>query len=274
MAFEAQVYAAQLITELDSNLVARQITNDNYIEGQGRTVQVYSAGDISSSDKNADSTIDWKSTSSSQLALTMDQEKDVSVIVDVVEEFQSNPNVQNKYRERQRRAAEEDIDDFVLQEYQNAGTTLETSATSSAADFEKKVRQAKVALSDKNVPRANRFLVLTPHYADLLEEAATDRYEASDAGETARAGFIGRYQGFDIYESQRIPETGSSPTKQHMLFGHTEAVTLAVEPEEFHLIPNSQMSTHHGAGLKGLVVFGAKTFLPDALGEISADKPS
>jgi hypothetical protein len=273
MAFEAQVYAAQLITELDSNLVARQITNDNYIEGQGRTVQVYSAGDISSSDKNADSTIDWKSTSSSQLALTMDQEKDVSVIVDVVEEFQSNPNVQNKYRERQRRAAEEDIDDFVLQEYQNAGTSLPTSATT-ASGFEDIVRDAKVALSDKNVPRANRFLVLTPHYADLLEKAATDRFEASDAGDTARAGFIGRYQGFDIYESQRIPETGSSPTKQHMLFGHTEAVTLAVEPEEFHLIPNSQMSTHHGAGLKGLVVFGAKTFLPDALGEISADKPS
>ncbi|MCS3707190.1 hypothetical protein GGP62_002177 [Salinibacter ruber] len=269
MAFDAVRYAEQFVMNLDRRTVGREITNQNYTPIEGaRAVKVYSADDLSAQDKNADNSVQIQNPSGGVTTMTLDQEKDLTVGVGSVEEFQSNVDIQRKMRDRQAQAGEEDADDFILGKHTEAGIDLSTTATT-ADGFGDKVRDAKVALSDNDVPRSGRFMVVTPHYADLIAEDAGDRIERNRDIEVD--GFIGRYQGFDIFESTGIVEASS---KQHLLFGHRQAITFAVQMDDVALVPNSEQASYHGDVLKALMVYGAQTFLPNALGDLEADIPA
>lgn len=269
--FDAKLYSARFLNDLDRRTVARAITNDDYTVVGARSVEIYAANDLAANDKNADNTVQIQNPGGSSITMTMDQEKDLTVGIPSVEEFQSQVNMQQKFRGRQAQAAEEDVDDYVLGLYTAATTSIDTTA-STASGFGDIVRQAKVALSDLNVPRSMRYLVVTPTYADLIAEDAGDRIERNTQIETE--GYIGRYQGFDIYESTGVVQTGTSPGKDHCLFGHQAAITLAIQAENFSLIPDSQQAQFHGDILKGLMVYGSRVVLPDALGVINADTPT
>jgi len=272
MAFNAVRYAEQFVMNLDRRTVAREISNQNYTPIENAdAVKVYAADDLSAQDKNADNTVQIQNPSGGVVTMPLDQKKDLTVGIGSVEEFQSNVDIQRKMRGRQAQALEEDLDDFVLGKYDEAGIELSTSATT-ASGFGDKIRDAKVALSDNNVPRGGRFIVLSPFYADLLAEDAGDRIERNRDIEVD--GYIGRYQGFDVFETTGIQETGSAPGKQHLMFGHREAVTLAVQMNEVALVANAEQATFHGDVLKALAVYGSKTFLPNALGDLEADVPA
>lgn len=272
MAFNAVQYSERFLMNLDRRTVAREVTNQDYTPIENaNAVKVYQANDLSAQSKNADNTVQIQNPGGSVQTMTLDQEKDLTVGIGSVEEFQSNTDIQTKMRDRQAQALEEDLDDFILGKHTDANINLSTSATSSASDFADKVREAKVALSDNDVPRGGRFMVLTPHYVDLLTEDAGDRIERNRDIELD--GFIGRYQGFDLFESTGVKETGSSSVKQHLIFGHRQAITLAVQMNKVALVPFEEQGNYLGDVLKALAVYGGNTFLPDALGDLEADKP-
>jgi hypothetical protein len=58
------------------------------------------------------------------------------------------------------------------------------------------------------------------------------------------------------------------------MFGHREAVTLGVQMNDVALVANADQATFHGDVLKALAVYGSKTFLPNALGDLEADVPA
>jgi hypothetical protein len=271
--FDAKLYSSRFIQNLDRRTVAREITNQNYTVRGARTVEVFAANDLVAQDANADHSVKIQNPGGSQKTMTMDQDKDLSVLIPSIEEFQSSVDMQGKFRERQVQAAEEDLDDYILGFYTDApsANSLDTTATT-ASGFGDVIRDAKVAMSEQNVPRSDRFMVVSPTYADLVAEDAGDRIERNTEIETE--GYIGRYQGFDIFESTGLKESGSSPTKQHQLFGHRAAITLAVQANNMNLVPDSEQAQYHGDILKALMVYGGQTFLPEALGVINADKPA
>ena len=272
MAFNAVRYAEQFLMNLDQRNVAREITNQNYTPIENAdAVKVYAADDLAAQDKNSDNSVQIQNPSGGSTTLALDQEKDLTVGIGSVEEFQSNVDIQAKMQERQAQALDDDLDDFILGRYSDAGIELSTSATT-ASGFGDKIRDAKVALSENDVPRSGRFMVVSPHYADLIAEDAGDRIERNRDIEVD--GFIGRYQGFDIFETTAVVETGSSPGKQHLMFGHREAVTLAVQMNEVATVPYGEQASYHGDVLKALAVYGGQTFLPNALGDLEADVPA
>jgi hypothetical protein len=270
--FSATRYSEQFILNLDRSTVAREITNQDYSPVEGaRAVELYSASDLSAPDKNADDSVNIQNPGGSSQTMTLDEEKDLTVGIPSVEEFQSQVDMQRTFRGRQAQAGEEALDDHVMGKHTEAGIDISTTATTPDG-FEDKVRDCKVALSDNDVPRAGRYMVLSPHYADLLSEAAGDRIQSNRDIEVD--GFIGRFQGFDIFESTGVPETGSAPGKQHLTFGHRAAHTLAVQLDGVALVRNSEQGTFHGDILKSLMVYGSKVQLPAAYGDLEADQPS
>ena len=270
--FDAVRYSEEFLMNLDRRTVAREITNQNYSPiTNARAVKVFQANDLSAPDKNADNSVNIQNPGGGETTMTLDQERDLTVGIPSVEEFQTSVDMQSKFQERQTQAGEEDLDDFIMGKHTEAGITLTTTATTPDG-FGDKVREAKVALSENNVPRAQRFMVLSPFYADLVAEDAGDRIERNTEIEVD--GYIGRYQGFDLFESTGVVETGTSPGKQHLLFGHRAAITLAVQLNNTALIGDSEQAQFHGDILKALMVYGAQTFLPSALGDLEADIPS
>ena len=267
--FDAVRYSEEFLMNLDRRTVAREITNQNYSPiTNARAVKVFQANDLSAPDKNADNSVNIQNPGGGETTMTLDEERDLTVGIPSVEEFQSSVDMQSKFQERQTQAGEEDLDDFILGKHTEAGIDLSTTATTPDG-FGDKVRDAKVALSENDVPRSQRFMVLTPHYADLVAEDAGDRIERNTEIEVD--GYIGRYQGFDLFESTGIVEAGS---KQHLLFGHRAAITLAVQLNNTALIGDSEQAQFHGDILKALMVYGGQTFLPSALGDLEADIPS
>lgn len=271
MAFDAELYSSRFLMNLDRRTVAREITNQDYTVQGARTVHVYTADDLTAQNKNADNTVQIQNPSGGSTPMVLDQKKDLTVGIGSVEEFQSQVDIQEKMRDRQAQAGEEDLDDFILAKHTDANITLSTTA-STASGFRNKIREAKVALSDNNVPRSGRWMVVSPHYADLITESASDQIERNRDIELN--GYIGRFQSFDIFESTGIVETGSNPGKQHLMFGHEVAITLAVQLNNVALVQDSEQATYHGDVLKALMVYGATTFKPDALGDLEADVPS
>jgi hypothetical protein len=279
MAFNAVRYAEQFLMNLDQRTIAREITNQNYTPIESAdAVKVYQADDLSANTKNADNTVNIQNPSGGVTTMSLDQEKDLTVGIGAVEEFQSNVNIQNKMQERQAQALEEDLDNFVLGKYGDANITVDAQGTAtSPSSFGDKVRDAKVALSENDVPRGGRFLAVTPHYADLIAEDAGDRIDRNREIEVD--GFIGRYQGFDIFETTGIKQaadidSSDSDDELALLFGHREAMTLAVQMNQVAVVPFEDQASYHGNVLKALAVYGAQTFLPDALGVMQADVPA
>lgn len=267
--FIPEVYEGELLTELNANLFASQITNSNYtgeISQRGDTVHVYALDDLVANDKNADDSVQWQSPSGTDQQLVVDQAKDISIRLPRVQTFQADVNMQGAYRMKQVQAADEDIEDYVLSQVTEGASTVDATGVSSASQFVQKVREAKVALSDKDVPRADRFIVLQPAQVSMLSEYMTETLEDRDS---AANGFVGRAEGFDIYESTRLPTFGTDDANARAMFGHTAAITLARQIVDFRFYED--LPNYHGGGLKGLIVYGAKVFLPNALGELQVD---
>lgn len=271
-AFDATRFSSQFIMELDRATVAREITNQDYTPIENaRAVKLFGADDLNAPDKNSDNSVNIQNPSGTNQTMTLDQERDLTVGIPSVEEFQSSVDMQRKFRGRQAQAGEEDLDDHVLGKYGQAGETISTTATS-ASGFSDKLREAKVALSDKNVPRSGRFAVLSPFYADLVAEHAGDEIDRNRDIEVS--GYIGRYQGFDLFESTGLATSGSSPTKEHQIVGHRAAHTLAVQLDDVALVGNDEQARYHGDVLKALMVYGSRVVLPNAMIDLAADQPS
>jgi hypothetical protein len=264
--FNATLHSTRFLRNLDRNTVAREITNDDYDVVGARTVEVHRFADLSAQDANADGSVQIQNPGGSTVSLTMDQEKDLTVGIPSVEEVQSQPDLQQKARERQAQAGEEDLDDFVLGMYGSAGNSVATTATTPEGFVKNGLRKAKVKLSDDNVPRRGRFAVLSPAFMDLVTEYAGDRITRNEEIETE--GYIGRYQGFDLFESSAITKSSG---KRKMIAGHRAAITMAVQLNNVALVPNGRQAKFHGDVLKSLMVYGAEVFLPDALCLIDAD---
>ena len=267
MAFESKLYTSRFLNDLDRRIVATQITNQDVTITGARTAEVWTANPLSAPAKNSDNSVNLQTADGGSKTIAMDQEHDLSVGIPSVEEFQSSVNMQQKFRGRQLQASEEVVDDYILGRYPDAGTTITSTATT-AEGVADKLREAKVALSDKNVPRSNRYAVLSPFYADKVSEAAGNEMRVNS--DIVAEGYVGRYQGFDIFESTGIVEDSG---KQKCMFGHVDAISMARQIEDLVLIPSAENGTYHGDILKGLLVFGAKTFLPDALGVLDFDTP-
>ena len=275
--FIPTVYASQLLTELRRNTVASQITNSNYtgeISERGDTVKVHAVGDLSVNDHTKGSKVTWQNPSGSDKTLVIDQQKDVSFLISDIDQFQSAIDVRAAYRRKQAQAFAENLDDHVLGMHSDApaANVIDTTA-STASGFIKQVRNAKVALSDQNVPRMGRYMVLSPFYASLVAEYYAEQMTNEDA---ARSGYVGRLEGFDCFESTAVPEvdTGTDGTadKQKLIFGQSEAITLASQIVNAELVESHP--DYHAGGWKGLLVYGAKTFVPEALGVLNADVPA
>lgn len=269
--FIPKVYSAQTLQKLDASLVAGAITNRNYlgeITRKGDQVEVYAVGDLTVNDHVRNQPISFQNPGGGTVMMDIDQEKDCSFLVDNVDAFQSNINVQTAYQGRQVRAMAEDVDTHVLGKYgdAHADNVIATTAAT-ASGFIKVVRDAKVALSEKNVPRdQERFLAIPPFYASLLSEYFSETQQNEMA---AVQGYIGRLEGFNVLESNRLVENTG---KVKCMFGHTAAITLARQ-----IINTEWWASHpsyHGGAMKGLMVYGSKTFLPEALGLIDADIPA
>ena len=83
-----------------------------------------------------------------------------------------------------------------------------------------------------------------------------------------RTGFIGKVAGFDVYESNNVPEVDKSTYKQSLIIASVPQATTYAE----HVVKTEayRMESRFADAVKGLHVYGAVVTKPEAVAVLTA----
>lgn len=148
--------------------------------------------------------------------------------------------------------------------YGSAGSTATGSlAWNTKGNATKQLANAGTWLSRKNISKPERFLIIHPHMTEFLmqEDALLALNSGNDKGALID-GYVGKFNGMDIYESTHIPGSGTAGDPYKAICGKKEAIALAQTIKGIHV---KDPSNKLGKNIVFQTVFGFKVVQPDAL---------
>lgn len=268
--FIPEIWAASVLANLRNQLVYGQagVINRDYegdIARAGDTVHITSFTDpaVRSYSRNTD--ITWDTLTDDGQTLTIDQSKYFAFSVDDLDKrqalngFMDNVTVGASYNLS-------NAADTFLSTTMAAGVdsgnelgavTVDSATPSEAYDL---VVEIRTLLVKSNTPATGRFVIVPPElYAVLLHDDRFVRCDASGSTDGLRNGMVGRIAGFDVIESNTVPESGGAFT---VLAGHGIATTYA---EQIASVEAIRRENQFGDGVKGLHLYGARVVRPKNL---------
>lgn len=274
--FIPELWSAEILVPLRNVLIygGPGVSNRDYegmIRQQGDTVHILSIGEITIRSYTAHGTISWETLTDDDRTLIIDQADYFAFKVDDIEKAQAiNGFIQAASEEAARGLAEE-VDTYVSTLMVDAVDGGAQDLGLIAVDISDNstyglLLALRAELNSNGVPAAGRWVVVpTAVYGALLSDARF--VDASASGSTAalREGQVGRAAGFDVFESQTVPQPTAGT--YHILAGHRMATTFADQ------IPFSggdrveaiRLENQFGDGIRGLHLYGAKVVRPEAL---------
>jgi hypothetical protein len=263
--FVPELWSAQALIAFRKNLVFGNLVNRDYegeIRSFGDTVKINTPGPITISDYAG--TVTYQAPTSTQQALLIDQRKYWAFKLDDVDQAQANVSLMQLSMSEAAYALANNVDGNIAALYTETGLT-DTTITLSSGDMYETMVTAGQKLDDQNVPRGNRWVVMTPRgYAKLLK---TDEFiHATASGDqVVRTGEVGQIAGFRVYMSNNLVTTGTTVYKY--MYGTNQAITFA---EQMVSTEAMRLETSFDDAVRGQLVFGRRVVRPSALGVITA----
>lgn len=274
--FIPTIWEARLLAHLDKALVYGNLVNRDYegdIRQQGDTVKINQIADITVRDykKGTDITID--DVDGTPTTLTISQDKYFAFKVEDVDAAQANVNLVDAAMARASYAMRDVVDQYIASFYASAGVTTglgddttPLSITSATKAYESLV-DMKGALDDANVPADGRFVVVpSQFYGFMLKDS---RFVAAGTTKTDNVlanGYIGTAAGFQIYQSNNVPNTKGAQYK--ILAGTRAAISFAQQITSTEAL---RMEKAFSDMVRGQLVYGAAVVQPKALACMTAN---
>ncbi|PGS81638.1 P22 coat protein - protein 5 domain protein [Bacillus cereus] len=266
--FKPTLWSARLLANLDKNLVALNIVNCDYegeISAYGDKVKINQFGNVTIKEYTGADIDAPEEVEGSQQELEIDQAKYFNFQVKDVDKAQANVNLVDGVMARASYAMAEvvDTDIFKIAALQagirqgDASAPIEITVNNA---YDKLV-ELGVLLSTKNVPKANRKIVLPPWYFGFLARDVRFTKDlnilANGVAENATVG------GFQLLESNNLLAEANGGAV------HSIGVGMAVNPIQF---ANQVVETeayrpekNFSDAVKGLNVWGRKVTQADAV---------
>lgn len=274
--FIPTIWEARLLAHLDRALVYGNLVNRDYegdIRQQGDTVKINQIADITVRDykKGTDITVD--DVDGTPTTLTISQDKYFAFKVEDVDAAQANVNLVDAAMARASYAMRDVVDQYIASFYASAGVTTglgddttPLSITSATKAYESLV-DLKGALDDANVPADGRFVVVpSQFYGYMLKDS---RFVAAGTQKTDMVltnGYIGQAAGFQIYQSNNVPNTKGAQYK--ILAGTRAAISFAQQITSTEAL---RMEKAFSDMVRGQLVYGAAVVQPKALACMTAN---
>ncbi len=274
--FIPTIWEARLLAHLDKALVYGNLVNRDYegdIRQQGDTVKINQIADITVRDykKGTDITID--DVDGTPTTLTISQDKYFAFKVEDVDAAQANVNLVDAAMARASYAMRDVVDQYVASFHASAGVTTglgddttPLSITSATKAYESLV-DLKGALDDANVPADGRFVVVpSQFYGYMLKDS---RFVAAGTQKTDTVltnGYIGQAAGFQIYQSNNVPNTKG--TQYKILAGTRAAISFAQQITSTEAL---RMEKAFSDMVRGQLVYGAAVVQPKTLACMTAN---
>ena len=267
--FIPEVWAGPILANLRETGIYVGLANRDYegmIARAGDTVHITSFTDPAVRDYVKNTDISWDLLTDATRALVVDQADYFAFTVDDVDRRQALPG----FVEAASRGAGNNLaleaDDYVatLMVASSAGTDQDLWAQTwdiSDDTAYGHIVAFRTALNRAAVPYQGRWIVIPPEAVGaLLQDDRFIRADAAGNAEGLREGFIGRIAGFDVFESNQVPEPTAGV--YHVLAGHRMAMTFA---DQINNVEAVRLESQFGDGIRGLHLYGAKVVYPTAL---------
>lgn len=271
--FRPEIWSALLQAALRKSHVYAGLANRDYegeIQAAGDTVRVTSISRPTVNSYNRNQDISYEELTDAQRTLVVDQEKYWAFSVDDVDKAQAKGDVMGAAMEESGYAVNDAVDQYVAGLYTqaSASNSLGTVAITTPALAYTQLRLLSLKLTEANVSRMNRWVVLPPWYASLLLEDDKFVNTAADASQMhLREGWVGRAVGLNIFESNNAPlVTGDDYA---VMAGTDRAITFASQLTKTEALRSEQRFADR---MRGLYVYGAKVMRPDGLATLIASQ--
>jgi len=260
--FIPEVWSAGVTQEFLANQVVIPTLGTAYTGDAtaGSTVHIINATTPTISDYSASRTISPEALADTEVQLSIDQEKAFSVNVDDVDRVQASSEF-GPWVASAGRALAQDAESYVLNTAMLVGATNSNPTdivVNSAETALTAVRTMRTDMSNAKVPASDRYLVVSPDFADYLIQGLDDVSVAGQDSEL-RNGVIGRLYGFTVLESPLLDYSGN--TNGAMAY-HKDMVAFVAQVERVESLRNQ---TKFADIVRGLLVYGAKTIKSDAV---------
>ena len=274
--FVPEIWSAALLEALRSQLVYAQggVINRDY-EGEiaraGDTVHIVNFDDpaVRTYTKNPGSGITWDVLTDHDQTLVVNQSDYFAFSVDDIDRRQALSGFVESATRGAAYGLASKTDTYlsglmasaVPAGNQLGATPIVSTAPEKAYDM---LVNLRTKLTRSNVPESGRFVVVPPElYAVLLHDDRFIRADASGTTAGLRNGQVGRAAGFDVFESNTVPEdtSGADPVYT-VLAGHAMATTFAEQITSTEAI---RLQTSFADGVRGLHLYGGKVIRPTAL---------
>ena len=272
--FIREVWSAQVLVSLKKAQRYAQagVVNRNYegeIRNGGDTVRVRSISRPTISTYTKGGTLTYEQLTDAQRALTVDQQKSFSFVVDDIDKAQNGGAMQEAADEAAY-GLRDLADQYVAALYTGAQTANQIGTVSvTTGDIAyTQLLALKTKLDEANVPDEGRWAIVPSWYEGLLlNNDKFVRVDASGTDEGLRNGRIGRAAGFTVLMSNNAPlVTGDDYA---VMAGVPSAISYAEQIVEMEAL---RLQDTFGTGVRGLHVYGAKLMRPDAIATLIASK--
>lgn len=270
------LWAVELLENLNDDHRYVACLNRDY-EGQirnvGDTVKINSIGRVTVATYTKNSTaITPETLDDAAMTLVIDQSKYYCFEIDDIDARQQQPKMMRDAMTEAAWGLADTADAYVagILEAGVATANQLTAATSVGTgvtddDAYELLVDLSTKLTENNVPRAGRWVVVPPWYVGvLLKDARFVSFGTSGNLDRLKNGQIGQAAGFTVVESNNVPVSASAYT---VIAGYSGAATYAEQindPEGFR--PESAFSD----AMKGLHLYGMKVTRPYALASVVA----
>lgn len=257
--FIPEVWAAGVTQSFISNQVVIPTLNTQFTGAvtRGNQVHVINATTPTIVDyAAAGRSITAEALADTEVLLNIDQEKAFSVNVDDVDRVQASSEF-GPWVDSAGRALAEDAEEYVLAQMLAGATDANTGAVvvDTYAEAKDAVRAIRLSMSESKVPASDRYLAVTPDFADLLLSGLSD-VSIAGGGDELRDGQIMRLFGFNVLETPLLG-TGVSAVGYHSnmvgFVSQIQSVESFRNPSKFADV------------VRGLNVYGAKVLKAEAV---------
>jgi len=181
---------------------------------KGDTVSRPYRSDLVTKKHTRGSTFTAQTPSETEETLTVQESRILPFYIDDLDELQANYALRNEYADDSAVRLSNDIDGEILAEYDQAASTVDMAdfggtsgqgVTVSESNVKRLFTIAKRKLRKQNVvvSSGDLFAVLSPEVVQILEDMLANK-ESALGDSTSMNGHMGKYMGFEIYESNAL----------------------------------------------------------------------
>ena len=261
--FIPTIWSDQILDKYEEKAVFRPLMNFDYegeISQKGDTVKINSLNDFD--DAAYTGSVTYTPLDDASRMLLIDQDRYVAKELDDVDNAQTTPKLMAKIAGLIADAFLRTQETFIGLKYVDAGITSGTTGSPTSitsANIISTIGALAVDMDDADVPDDGRVAVVPPWLAQKMVLAGVIR--DTDNSDILTAGYIGQFQGFQVYKSNRVAHS-STTWFAPMFFRRGDTIALA---EQISSMEALRRESSFADALKSLFVYGVKVLRPESL---------